>query len=96
MIEQICNSDEVDLCQQILASTAIVYRPITLRELTSLVGMLEDTSDDLDLLGEIIGLWFISYCPRRGYLLRASVCKGLSIRKCSLSNFSLWTSDGPL
>ena len=56
MIEQICNSDNADLCKRILASTAIVYRPITLKELTSLVEMLEDMSDDLESLREIIGL----------------------------------------
>jgi hypothetical protein len=56
MMEQIYSSEEADLCKQILASTAIVYRPITLRELTSLVGMLEDTSNDPESLGEIIGL----------------------------------------
>jgi len=56
MIEQICKSDNADLCQQILASVAIVYRPITLQELTSLVEMLEDMADDLKSLREIIGL----------------------------------------
>ena len=56
MMEQICNSENADLCKRILASTAIVYRPITLKELTSLVEMLEDMSDDLESLGEIISL----------------------------------------
>ncbi len=56
MVEQICNSDNADLCKQILASIAIVYQPITLKELTSLVEMLENMSNDLESLGEIIGL----------------------------------------
>jgi hypothetical protein len=56
MMEQICNSDNADLCKQILTSTTIVYQPITLKELSSLVEMLEDTSDDLESLGQIIGL----------------------------------------
>ena len=56
MVEQICNSDNADLCKQILALIAIVYQPITLKELTSLVEMLEDMSSDLESLGEIIGL----------------------------------------
>jgi hypothetical protein len=56
MIKQICNSDNADLCKRILASTAIVYRPVTLKELTSLIEMLEDISDDLESLGEIISL----------------------------------------
>jgi NACHT domain/Heterokaryon incompatibility protein (HET) len=55
MVEQICNSDNADICKRILASIAIVYQPITLKELTSLVEMLEDMSDDLESLGEIIG-----------------------------------------
>ena len=48
--------DNADLFKRILASTATVYRPITLKELTSLVEMLEDMSDDPESLGEIIGL----------------------------------------
>jgi hypothetical protein len=56
MMAQICNSDNADICKRILASTAIVYRPITLKELTSLVEMPEDMSDDLESLGEIIRL----------------------------------------
>jgi hypothetical protein len=56
MVEQICNSDNANLCKRILASIAIVYRPITLKELTSLVEMLEGMFDDLESLREIIGL----------------------------------------
>ena len=56
MMEQICNSDDVDICKRILACVATVYRPITLKELTSFDEVLEATSDDLELLGEIIGL----------------------------------------
>jgi hypothetical protein len=54
MMEQICNSDEADLCKQILALTAVVYRPVTLKELTSLVEMLEDMVDDLESLKDIL------------------------------------------
>jgi hypothetical protein len=54
MMEQICNSDNADLCKRVLASIAIIYRPITLKELTSLVEMPE--LDDLESLREIIGL----------------------------------------
>jgi len=56
MVEQICNSDNANICKRILASIAIVYQPITLKELTSLVEILKDMSDDLESLGEIIGL----------------------------------------
>ena len=48
-------ADDADLCKRILASIAIVYRPITLEELTSLV-MLEDMADDLESLREIVSL----------------------------------------
>lgn len=50
MMEQICNSEEADLCKQILATIATVYRPITFKELTSLVELPEDIADKLDLL----------------------------------------------
>ncbi|RYP70100.1 hypothetical protein DL769_005077 [Monosporascus sp. CRB-8-3] len=56
MMQQICNSDNADLYKRILALIAIVYRPITLKELTSLVEMLEDMTDDLESLREIINL----------------------------------------
>jgi hypothetical protein len=56
MLEQIRASDNADLCKQILAAIAIVYRPITLKELTSFINMLEDVSDDLESVGEIISL----------------------------------------
>ncbi|KAF2682496.1 HET-domain-containing protein [Lentithecium fluviatile CBS 122367] len=56
MMEQICKSDNADLCKRILASVAIVYQPITLQELTSFIEMLEGMADDLESLREIIGL----------------------------------------
>jgi hypothetical protein len=56
MMQQICNSDNADVCKRMLASIAIVYRPITLKELTSLVEMLDEMVDDLESLQEIISL----------------------------------------
>jgi hypothetical protein len=56
MIALICTSDDSELYTQILATIATVYEPITLAELISLVKLLEDTSDDLDSLHEIINL----------------------------------------
>jgi hypothetical protein len=56
MIEQIYKSEEVDLCKQILASAALVYRPVTLKELISLVKMTKDIADNLDSLQEVISL----------------------------------------
>ncbi|WAO96039.1 NACHT domain-containing protein [Fusarium falciforme] len=56
MMVQIRSSDNSDLCIGILALLTIVYRPITLHELTSFVDILEDISDDLGSLVEVIGL----------------------------------------
>ena len=59
MMQQICSlddKDDTDICKQVLALTAIVYRPITLEELTSLIGMHEEIADNLESLQEIIGL----------------------------------------
>jgi hypothetical protein len=56
MISQICNSDDADLCKQILAITSTVYQPITLTEISSFVKTLEDMADDHESLAAIIGL----------------------------------------
>lgn len=56
MFEQIRASNNADLCKRMLALIAIVYRPITLNELTSLTEMLKDIADDLESVGEIINL----------------------------------------
>jgi hypothetical protein len=45
MMEQVCSSDSADLCKQILSVVAVAYRPITMDELTSFIGMPEDISD---------------------------------------------------
>lgn len=54
MIQQIYNSEYAGLCKQILAAIAIVYQPITLTELASLVKMVEDIASDLDAVRDII------------------------------------------
>ena len=78
MMEQVCNSDNANLCKQILAIITIVYRPITLKELTSFVEMLEIASNDLESLTEIIELcWFISDSSRKYDPFCASVSEGL-------------------
>ena len=56
MMEQICNSDDIDICKRILACVTTVYRPITLKELSSFDDVLEAASDNLESLREIIGL----------------------------------------
>ncbi|GKU13444.1 unnamed protein product, partial [Fusarium langsethiae] len=52
MMEQISNSDDADICKEILATASVVYRPITLEELKVLAPSLED--DDYDDLPQII------------------------------------------
>jgi hypothetical protein len=56
MLEQIGHSEDVELCKQILAVAVIVRRPISLDELTSLVEMPDDVSDDPESLEEVIKL----------------------------------------
>ncbi|KAF2264637.1 WD40 repeat-like protein [Lojkania enalia] len=56
MIQRINDSDDADLCRRILAIVTIVYRPITLQELTSLVEELNGMAEDLDLVREVVNL----------------------------------------
>jgi hypothetical protein len=56
MMDQICNSDDTELCKSILAVVSVVYRPITLEELASVVDMPDGVSGDYEALAEIIGL----------------------------------------
>ncbi|KAL9062136.1 MAG: hypothetical protein Q9157_009197 [Trypethelium eluteriae] len=53
MLEQI-QEDVAALCKRILALIAVVYRPITLKELTSLDDELEDQTDNPEYLSEVI------------------------------------------
>jgi hypothetical protein len=56
MLARMRNSEHADICKHILALIVISYRPITLNELTSLIEMREDISDDLESVREIVGL----------------------------------------
>ncbi|KAL2134278.1 hypothetical protein VTI74DRAFT_535 [Chaetomium olivicolor] len=56
MMEQFVRSKDADLCKQILAVATIVRRPISLRELTSLMEMPDNISDDSESLEELIQL----------------------------------------
>ncbi len=55
MMKQICDSENAELCKRILAVVSVVYRPVTLDELTSLVDMPNGVSNDKSLT-KIIGL----------------------------------------
>jgi hypothetical protein len=56
MMQQISESDDADTCRQVLASTAILYRPVTISEMVVLVEQLEDLDNDLNSVREIVGL----------------------------------------
>jgi hypothetical protein len=56
MMEQINDSDDAELCKQMLASIALMYRPIKLEELVALVEQLRDIADDPDSIREVVGL----------------------------------------
>jgi hypothetical protein len=54
MMVQISECDGADICLQVLALTAILYRPVSVPELATLVEQLEDL-DDLESVREIVG-----------------------------------------
>ncbi|KAJ5681613.1 NACHT-domain-containing protein [Penicillium maclennaniae] len=53
MMDQICKSEDAALCKDILAILSVVYRPITLDELTALVDMPDGVSGNYEALAEI-------------------------------------------
>ena len=56
MMQSVFNSDYVYLLKQIIALVTIVYRPVTLKELISLIEGLEGIEDDKKSWSNIIGL----------------------------------------
>jgi hypothetical protein len=58
MMQQMSESDDADTCRCVLASTAVLYRPVTIRELVVLVEQLEDVSNNvreiIDLCGSFL------------------------------------------
>lgn len=54
MMNLICNSEESEILKQILALTAVVYRPITLGELLSLMHMPDGFADNPIWLEELV------------------------------------------
>lgn len=53
MMQQMNESDDAETCRCVLASTAVLYRPVTIRELVTLVKQLEEFRNDVQ---EIINL----------------------------------------
>ncbi|KAF1932604.1 HET-domain-containing protein [Didymella exigua CBS 183.55] len=56
MLDQISESNSAKICQQVLASTTVLYRPVTIPELIALVQPLENLANDLESVREIVGL----------------------------------------
>jgi hypothetical protein len=56
MLEQIRLSDSADLCEYLLAAMSIVYRPVSLIELTTLGDRLIRITDDVEATREVISL----------------------------------------
>jgi hypothetical protein len=54
MMQQIGALDDAELCKQVLATIALMYRPVTLAELVSLTKLLEDFAKAE--VREIVGL----------------------------------------
>ena len=75
MLEQVINSDHADLCKRILATVAMVYRPIALRELETLIEEVEESLDGLASITEMIGLCgsFLTVREHTVYFVHLSV-----------------------
>ena len=56
MIDQVCRSEDAELYKEILAVMSMVFRPITIHELTSLIELPDDIVDDHVPLEEIIAI----------------------------------------
>jgi hypothetical protein len=56
MMCQISESDGAEICLQVLASTAILYRPVMICELVALIDALQYLVDDLASVREIVSL----------------------------------------
>lgn len=57
MMEQIEDSEDAELCKRILAAVSVVYRPLTLDELVSLIEDMPDgVAGEYEVLSEMIGL----------------------------------------
>jgi hypothetical protein len=56
MMNQICNLDNSELCKRILAMASILYEPVSLAELTTLIEMPEDLFEYPESLRELVCL----------------------------------------
>ncbi|KAF2628723.1 hypothetical protein BU25DRAFT_439225 [Macroventuria anomochaeta] len=56
MMHRISESDDAEICRCVLASAAVLYRPVAIPELVAIVEQLKDFANDLESVREIIGL----------------------------------------
>ncbi|KAK4176017.1 NACHT domain-containing protein [Triangularia setosa] len=89
MMGQIQNSEDADLCRDILAVAATVRRPISLDEITSLVRMPDGISDDRRSLEEIISLCgsFLTIRKQTVYFIHQSAKDFLSGEVSNNNNY---------
>jgi hypothetical protein len=57
MMQQITESDDAETCRCVLATVAVLYRPVTISELVALVKQLEGVSDDVREIISLCGLF---------------------------------------
>jgi hypothetical protein len=88
MWEHIRASDDASLCQQILAAVAVVFRPITLQELPSIVKILEPFCNDDTEIMELVGLCgsFLTVRESTVYFVHQSA-KDFLLREVSVELF---------
>jgi hypothetical protein len=74
IMQQICRSGDANLLRHILALMAVVYRPLTLLELTALVNPLDGMAQDLKSIREAISLCgsFLAYQADTVYFVHQS------------------------
>jgi hypothetical protein len=81
MIQHINNSDDTNLCRRVLAIIAVVYRPITVQELISLVEELDEDSESVrevvSLCGSLMtiqdGIIYFVHQSAKDFLLKEAV-----------------------
>jgi hypothetical protein len=88
MMEQIRDSESDEICLQVLASTAVLYRPVTIAELVALVEQLDDFVDDLKSVRRIVSLCrsFLTIREDTVYFVHQSA-KDFLIAKASVEVF---------
>ncbi|OAG12146.1 HET-domain-containing protein [Paraphaeosphaeria sporulosa] len=81
MMQQMSESDDADTCRCVLASTAVLYRPVTIHELVALIEQPEDVSNDMreiiDLCGSFLTVredtvYFVHQSAKDFLLVKAS------------------------